>query len=173
MYARCLAAMAVLALTFSAAFTGTPKADDAKNIQGTWKVVSLKSPGKSPSVEELTKLRVRITKDQVIFVLDGKDVEVLKHRLDPTKKPREIDLIAGTSDSVKDKGKAKSGETVIPGIYELNGDDLMICHPMPKPMPKPAVEAKDEKTPPIETLIRPSEFRAEKNYALLILKRDK
>ncbi len=164
MYARCLAAMAVLTLSLSVAFTGDAKPDDAKNIQGTWKVVSFKGSNESPSEEELSKVRVRIKDDQLIFVVNGSDSEgALKFRLDTAKKLKEFDFIFVIRASAKSKGS----EPLHPGIYELNGDELKICWRLVKPI---ATKDKDKKT---EMAVRPKEFKSDDNHTLLILKRDK
>jgi uncharacterized protein (TIGR03066 family) len=98
--------------------------DDAKRIQGTWAVdaeATLKEGGDSPAIkearEELAAMRFVFAGDKLTIrepsgptpTGKGRDEEDT-FRLDPSKKPKQIDL----------SGSAR-------GIYELKGDTLKLC----------------------------------------------
>ncbi len=91
--------------------------EDARNIQGTWIVTDLKQIGGTPgpevreSLTNGTPLKIRITADKIRFFVDNSEME---YRLNPTKSPKVISLIL-------------AGRVIAKGIYELNGDDLVLC----------------------------------------------
>ena len=84
--------------------------DDAKEIQGTWKVVSLVNEGK---LENPPPMTFAIGGGK-ITTLEGPDAEESgQYRLDSTASPKTIDLIGGEGQVVR-------------GIYSLSGDELKI-----------------------------------------------
>jgi uncharacterized protein (TIGR03067 family) len=91
------------------------KEDDEK-IQGTWAVVSREFIGKKTPEVELKALKVTI-KDGTITIDDGKKQDKHAYKLDPSQKPKAIDL-ANTGTENK--------ETTL-AIYELDGDTLKLC----------------------------------------------
>jgi uncharacterized protein (TIGR03067 family) len=95
--------------------SGGEKKDEEK-IQGNWTVVSREFIGKKTPEAELQALKV-IIKDGTITMDDGKKKEKIPYKLDPSKKPKAIDL-ANTGIGSK--------ETTL-AIYELDGDTLKIC----------------------------------------------
>jgi uncharacterized protein (TIGR03067 family) len=106
-------------LLIAALLVGAPAQDDKKDdekIQGNWAVVSREFIGKKTPEAELKALRVTI-KDGTITMDDGKKKEKIPYKLDPSKKPKAIDL-ANTG--------IESKETTL-AIYELDGDTLRIC----------------------------------------------
>jgi uncharacterized protein (TIGR03067 family) len=84
-----------------------------------------------------------------VFVND-KTEETMEYKLDPSQKPKTIDL-------TKTSGAAKG--TGAKGIYEIDGDTLRLCVP----------------TMPEKVNNRPTKFASEKDsgYTLLTLKREK
>jgi uncharacterized protein (TIGR03067 family) len=87
---------------------------DKDRIQGTWRVESATIAGKNASAEELKELQ----KDPMVFRGDklvGRYEATFK--LDPDKKPKEIDVTART-------GKQ---QMTFRGIYRLDGDELTLC----------------------------------------------
>ena len=129
---------------------------DHDKIQGTWQVVSLESrdslkTGQKIPEDKLKELKVVITKDKLV-VRSGKepksDLTYKINKLDPTKKPKWIDLaLVGKDGSEKPTG----------AIYELDGDQLKLCIGDPSPKPK-----------------RPTEFEVAKlGLLVMVLKRDK
>ena len=87
---------------------------DHENIQGTWKVVSAEDSGRKPPAEAIKNLKWVITKEKITYKFGDKTTE-WSYKLDPTKKPKWIDLT--------------EGEHTTLGIYELEGDNLTICFP--------------------------------------------
>ncbi len=99
------------------------KADDAKKLQGTWTVdpATFKGVEETPAIKEA---RAELAAMRFVFAGDTLTIrsrpgpppfekgreETSTFRLDPTKKPKEIDL----SDNAR-------------GIYELDGDTLKVC----------------------------------------------
>jgi uncharacterized protein (TIGR03067 family) len=128
----------------------TADAPDAKKelekFQGTWSVVSVEDNGVKAPEESLKKRKV-IIKDETYTVKDDDAVvEEGAFSLDPSKKPPAI---------VKMRMIVNGRVAPLPGIYELNGDDLKICF---GGVGKP-----------------PSEFKApaDSGCQLIVLKRDK
>jgi uncharacterized protein (TIGR03067 family) len=123
--------------------TAADKADDAKQLQGSWMVVSAEAPDEQG--KELLEAKLSIEGD-VFTLKNSKREETINFRLDPGKKPKQIDFI--------DKNK----EAVALGIYSLEGDTLKLCW---------------GKTS--QTKDRPTEFATKANGDLvfLVLKRDK
>jgi uncharacterized protein (TIGR03067 family) len=92
---------------------------DHDNIQGPWRIVSVELRGQSLT-EKLKNHKVVFTKDRMTFKDGDKDDGEFNYKLDSTKKPRWIDL------DLKGRGK------IARGIYDLDGDNLKICHPDPE-----------------------------------------
>lgn len=114
-----LAALAAGALALAGpASAEDKKADDAKAIQGTWKVESAESSdGNAPPPEEIAKIKFVIDKEMITIDM-GERKRPAKYKLDPGKKPKQIDIMPDEGDN---KGKT------YPGIYELSGDTLKLC----------------------------------------------
>lgn len=103
------------ALIVLSGVSGGEKKDEEK-IQGNWAVVSREFIGKKTPEAELKAMKVTI-KDGTITMDDGKKKKKIPYKLDPSKKPKAIDL-ANTGIEGK--------ETTL-AIYELDGDTLKIC----------------------------------------------
>jgi uncharacterized protein (TIGR03067 family) len=104
---------------FAAAFANAQENnDELEQMQGTWLVVSLTEEGKVVPAKEIEILEMIIAKD--VFTVFEKEKMVVQDRikLDPTKKPKEIDFTHLVGD---DKGKTE------PGIYVFEKDQLKIC----------------------------------------------
>jgi uncharacterized protein (TIGR03067 family) len=121
---------------------------DEDKIQGTWIVVSAQFGGESKPDDEAKNAKFVIKGDLITISepkREGRE-EKATFKLDPTKKPKTIDL-------VPEKGDKK--ETVL-GIYELKDDELKLCF----------VKGGKE---------RPTEFasKAGTDQGLIVLKREK
>src|SRR5260370_31254951 len=101
--------------------------DDAKKLEGTWVLTAGENDGKKMSDDALKGAKLTIEGDKHTVKV-GDATYKGTHKLDPTKKPKTID-ITDTDGPFKDK-------TVL-AIYELDGDDFKICYSQPgKDRPK-------------------------------------
>ena len=121
---------------------------DRKQYEGTWQVVSLEVNGNKSAEEDAKKITVVNEADgKWAIEVEGKVIARGTSEIDPTKKPRAVDLTVTEGD-----GK---GQPVL-GIYEFKGDTRKVCL---------APEGKD----------RPKEFssKAGSGHVLAVLKRVK
>lgn len=90
---------------------------ETKLLQGTWKVSSLEVDGKVQPAEKAPKE----------FIIAGKTLKgigpEMTIKLDPSKKPKWIDLIFKKGDK----------DFPIKAIYEVVGDELKLCMPLAVP----------------------------------------
>jgi uncharacterized protein (TIGR03067 family) len=93
-------------------------AGDADSLQGTWLPANAELGGaKSP--DEVRKTIKLVVKDDRYTVTVGKGVDRGTVKLNPSAKPKEMD-ITGTDGPNK-------GKTIL-AIYEVDGDTLRICY---------------------------------------------
>lgn len=105
--------------------TDAPK--DLKKMDGTWVLVSGEDDGKKLSEEAVKNARLTFEGDKHTVKL-GDTTYKGTHKLDPTKKPKTIDI--------SDTDGPFKGKTVL-GIYELDGNEFTICYAPPgKDRPK-------------------------------------
>ena len=99
-----------------------PDADTIKKemakFQGTWRFVSMQVEGMNYRDTHVSKLTLVLKGDQWTFSDGKKSAAKLTFELDPTKKPKTIDLV----DMDVDKKR------YIRGIYSLEGDILTVCY---------------------------------------------
>jgi uncharacterized protein (TIGR03067 family) len=110
---------------------------DEELIQGTWVFVSREMLGKKTPDAELRAAGKVIIKDGTMTNDDGKKKETVPYKLDPSKKPKAIDL---TFDALDGGG----GKETYRAIYELDGDTLKICWSEKAPDHRPTKFASDE-----------------------------
>ncbi|HEY7156720.1 MAG TPA: sigma-70 family RNA polymerase sigma factor [Gemmataceae bacterium] len=105
------------------------KKTDAENIQGSWKVVSAKANGveDDENVKSLKSGEFVISADKITIRI-GDKLEELMYTIDPTTKPKTIDIV-----HVQDGG----GEETTQAIYKLEKDKLTICGPHPRGKERP------------------------------------
>ena len=137
--------LAVAALAFGLVAVADDKdPKDAKaeleRFTGTWRGVSVVRDGKDVPKPEAEAVRLVVMGEKYTLMESGETIEGT-HKLDPTKKPKEID-------AVRTKGPHK-GET-LRGLYELSEDTFIVCFAAPgKDRPK---ELKAEGGPGLRVL---------------------
>src|SRR5690349_9378008 len=92
--------------------------DDSKKMQGNWKPVTAELGGK-PFPDDILKTMKLVVTDGKYTVTVGEQTDEGRVKLDPTKKPRAVDIV-GT------KGP-NQGKT-IPAIYEFTDTTLRVCY---------------------------------------------
>ena len=104
-----------------------PKGDakkDQEALQGTWRPVSSEQDGKDQT-DEAKDHTLTFEKD-TFTVKKGDEVRIKgTFKVDPSKKPKTIDMTVTEGGKDEDKGKE------IHGIYELDGDTLKWCTSRP------------------------------------------
>jgi uncharacterized protein (TIGR03067 family) len=93
-------------------------AADLKKLQGTWQFTAQEMDGKPRPAEQLIKLKITFTDDKWSVADDGKVIQAGTHKLDPTKKPAQVDALV--------KEGQDKGNTML-GIYELKGNKMRVC----------------------------------------------
>jgi uncharacterized protein (TIGR03067 family) len=97
------------------AAAGTDEAPkDEEKIVGTWAVESYVEGGQKMPEEALQQTKVILAADGKMTAKQGEREQEFTYKLDPAKKPKEIEV---TNDR---------GQTVF-GIYKLDGDTLTVC----------------------------------------------
>jgi uncharacterized protein (TIGR03067 family) len=120
-----LGLIVVAGLLFAGAATAQDARKDQEALQGTWIMTAKEFMGKKATEDEIKKLGTRVViKEETITIstLDvGEYVVVseLTFKLDPSAKPKAMDLAATSGPSEGKKGLA---------IYELDGDTLKVCY---------------------------------------------
>ena len=101
---------------------------DRKQIEGTWKIVTLELDGNKSTGDDINKLTVVNGADgSWILNNDGAESSQGTSTIDPTKKPKTIDLTPTVGD---DKGQQYLG------IYELGENTRKLCFALAgKPRP--------------------------------------
>jgi uncharacterized protein (TIGR03067 family) len=99
---------------------GSPAQDKAKSdrelIQGTWIAVSGERNGEKLNEFQLKNWEEMVFKDDN-FTREGGEKKEGTFKLDPSKTPKEIDLML----------QVKGQDTTWPGIYELKGNKLKLA----------------------------------------------
>ncbi len=99
-----------------------PKDDvkkDKEKLEGTWKAVSVEAGGKLQDEGEEHRL---IFSGDEFSIKKGEETTIKgKSMIDPSKKPKEIDM-----EFIEAKRDNLRGKTAL-GIYELDGDTLKWC----------------------------------------------
>jgi uncharacterized protein (TIGR03067 family) len=103
----CVVLVAVLALTQAPASEAADEEQTGlEQLRGSWEVVK-------KSVPDFEAKRLIFDGAKFTVVLDEKEKEEVKFKIDATAKPMRIDILAKKETNL--------------GIYELNGDTLRIC----------------------------------------------
>jgi uncharacterized protein (TIGR03067 family) len=112
-----------LVLVVSVALLAADAKDDAvkkevEKFQGSWTGVSLEAGGQKAPDEFAKQNKITFTGDKYVQTMGGQTVEAGTQKLDPTKKPKTMDISVTEGDM--------KGSTQL-GIYEIEGDTLKIC----------------------------------------------
>jgi uncharacterized protein (TIGR03067 family) len=113
-----LTAVAVGLLVGAGAPAGEGKKDKAA-LQGVWKVVTIEERGRSK--EDNEGHEVVFKGDEFTLKRGDKTIVKAKVKLDPAKKPKQIDL-----EITEDRNGKHVGQTA-EGIYALEKDQLKLC----------------------------------------------
>ncbi len=107
-------AVVLLAAVFASAgvVAGGDAKADLKKFEGTWSVASAQKGGKEAQEGEIKQLRIVFTGDKITLKFGEKSKEGT-FKLDPTKKPKQIDV------TLEDK--------TAQGLYRFNKDMLELC----------------------------------------------
>jgi uncharacterized protein (TIGR03067 family) len=100
------------------AFGREDAAKDREKLQGLWQAVHLEYQGKKAPPKEVEMFVIRIKGDKLTFG-PGADDRTSTFFLDPTKKPKAMDLRP-------EDGPAK-GKRLPVAIYAIEGDTLKLC----------------------------------------------
>jgi len=91
----------------------------AKDLQGTWAVISFHSDGESTPVRQGLVIPYTFDGNKLVTVGPFNAKVEIEFRLDPTRKPKQIDQrFTG----------GRIGPWIAKGIYEQRGDTLTICY---------------------------------------------
>jgi uncharacterized protein (TIGR03067 family) len=110
---------------------------DKLALQGGWALVSVEEKGKVRPEDEIKEGRYVFLKDKILEMTGDKLNFEIEYEIEPTSNPKRINEYF----KVKTKD-GKSDETMIRGIYELDGDTLIICTSGGKQRPT-AFDSKD------------------------------
>lgn len=115
---RVLCIFAAFLFTAVIALADDKNSNDAKNLQGTWQAVDLEGNGEKSPDDQIKELQVVFKGDEVFAVKPDGEGRKVKFKLDSSKTPNAIDLIAIDG---SDQGKTGAG------IYSLNNGRLRLC----------------------------------------------
>ncbi len=107
-------------LLFAAQLPAQDAKTEQKRIQGEWELVSLERDGTKASEKVVKSFRRKIDGNKyTVTIQKGGDTQTVTgtFRLDPTKKPKAIDV----------RTMVNGEEKMVLGIYELKGDTQRIC----------------------------------------------
>jgi uncharacterized protein (TIGR03067 family) len=133
----------LMALAVGLLLAAEDKKDDAKKdqeaLQGTWRPVSSEQGGKDQTDEAK---EYTLTFDKDTFTVKKGDEVIIKgtFKVDPSKKPKAIDMTVTEGRRDDDKGKE------VLGIYEVDKDSLKWCTAEPGGKDRPKAFATKEGT---------------------------
>src|SRR5205823_4995474 len=104
---------------------------DVKQLEGTWKVVSLTSAAEDEAPQEMIRDMIVVIKGDKWTTISGGQASEENFKLDTTKNPQTIDLtrtpIVGVVSNRNRQDRPEVNKEILPGIYDLDGDRLRIC----------------------------------------------
>jgi uncharacterized protein (TIGR03067 family) len=130
---------------------------DTDKLEGMWTIVSSKSDG----IEDSGLLGAKVSFAGDKMTLQGSESRTVSIKLDPSKRPREINVIFGSPD-------APDG---LPGIYEINGDTLKIATAIHGEITSPPEKKGGEPTKKTIRTERPKSFDNPTGANIWVMKR--
>jgi uncharacterized protein (TIGR03067 family) len=115
---RLLALLAVVAGLAADAPKDDAKKDQDK-LQGEWTLMSGERDGNAFPDDLVKSLKRTMKDDHFSITRDGETLAKGTFKLDPSKKPKAIDI------------KLDNNDTPVQGIYELDGDTFKMCYAAP------------------------------------------
>ena len=92
---------------------------ELERLQGEWTLVSATRDGKDMPAERVKGYKNTVKGDRFTISSEGKTAEEGTLKLNPDKKPKEVEF------------NLAEGEKTALGIYELNGDTYKLCYAPP------------------------------------------
>jgi uncharacterized protein (TIGR03067 family) len=90
---------------------------EKESLQGTWVATSLVDSGREEPGDKVKELTLTIKGDEYTYGLGGRSFSAV-YKIDPTKKPKEMDVTF--------KEGPQKGTTML-AVYSLTGNELKIC----------------------------------------------
>jgi uncharacterized protein (TIGR03067 family) len=113
-----LITITAVALCLAAASPNDAAKKDQEKLQGDWVLVSGERDGEQFPDEAVKSLKRHISGGAFTVTRDGETVTKGTFSLDPSKKPKAIDL------------KLEGADQAMHGIYEFDGDTCKLCYAM-------------------------------------------
>jgi uncharacterized protein (TIGR03067 family) len=105
--------------------------DDAKRLQGVWRVAAVEEDGKAAPADDVKNITVTFEKD-TFNVKEGDNVTLRgTFTLDPSAKPKGIDM------TITEAGKGGETPKKMLGVYEFTKDGLRWCVAKPGAKERP------------------------------------
>jgi uncharacterized protein (TIGR03067 family) len=114
-----LTVLAAVALCLAADSPKEAAKKDQKKLQGVWVLASGERDGEQMPEEVVKSLKRTMAVDKFTITRDDKAVAKGTFTLDPSKKPKAIDI------------KLEGTDQPVHGIYELDGDTFKLCYAAP------------------------------------------
>ena len=115
---RVLCVFVACFFTAAIAVAEDKSANDAENVQGTWQAVGAEANGEKSPDDQVKELQIVFKGDEVFTIKPEGEGRKVKFKLDSSKTPNAIDLIAIDG---SDQGK------IAAGIYSLKNGQLRLC----------------------------------------------
>jgi uncharacterized protein (TIGR03067 family) len=92
---------------------------DQEKLQGDWTLMSGERDGEAFPDELVKSLKRTFTGDKYVITRDGETLAKATFTLDPSQKPKAIDI------------KLENADKPVQGIYEVDGDTFKLCYAAP------------------------------------------
>jgi uncharacterized protein (TIGR03067 family) len=91
---------------------------EQEKLAGAWRLVAVETNGQAAPTEAIDDIRFVFTGDQLTRQRGDRAETAAAYRVDPSRDPKWMDMT----------GSAEGREYVIPAVYSLTGDTLMLCY---------------------------------------------